>query len=84
MNLRATFFAWSLTITFAVGQQVTWTDPATGDTLCSQISSFDLAPGDIPAAWLVATGDPPRRVVHARIVDLLPGCARVRERPPLI
>ena len=57
-----------------VGQLVTFTRPGMLDAVCVRVTSLDLAPGDVPAAWIVYLGAAPQHAQHVRLADLRPGC----------
>lgn len=63
-----------LAAAFEVGQLVTFTRPGMLDAVCARVTSLDLAPGNVPAAWIAYIGTAPQHAQHVQLVDIRPGC----------
>ncbi|MBS0449390.1 MAG: hypothetical protein JSR59_26015 [Proteobacteria bacterium] len=58
------------------GVLVSYTAPGTTDVLCLEVRQLASDWGRTPMAWLTVVSDP-RRVVHAPLSELKPGCPGV-------
>lgn len=56
-----------------IGAAVSYTAPGTSDVQCLEIRQLVSDWGATPMAWLTVIADP-RRVVHAPVAELRPGC----------
>ena len=56
------------------GATVTYRE-ASGRTWCATIWSIEMGVAGVPIAWLTIDADP-RRIVHAELSALTPGCTR--------
>jgi hypothetical protein len=72
-----------LIASIVTGALVSYTAPGTSDVQCLEVRLLTSDWGQTPMAWLTVVADP-RRVVHAPLEALLPGCpAAVGEAPPI-
>lgn len=75
----ATMFCLVATAALAVeglvpGAAVTYRDPF-GQAWCATIQTVEIGIAGVPIAWVTIDADP-RRVFHAALSELTPGCSR--------